>query len=137
MATAAQKGNSFLLKLATTFNGTDYTTVAAMTANTLTINNTNVDITNKDAAGWVEAMPGGGAKSLAVTADGIYTDDATQNILKTAITASTLWACQLTDEASNTFTGDFHIDSLAFTGGVNEAETFSVSLTSSGTITLA
>lgn len=250
--TDAKTGNSFLLKIADKYNSSVYTTIAALTANTLTINNTNVDITNKDAAGWVEAMPGGGALSVSLTADGIYTDDATQQTALDTLTSQiaatgtvtfganptdldefvfngitwtfvasgasgnqtniqgtksgtmtqlaidlnasgsgslnvatylatstavkitydtigltgntytladgsqgganstpdnatltggrdndTTWNFQLLDGGGNTFTGAFHVDSFAKTGNVNEAETFSISLTSSGTITFA
>ena len=54
MTTNAKKGNSFLLQVADTYNGSSYTTVAAMKTTSLVINNASVDITNKDSSGWTE-----------------------------------------------------------------------------------
>ena len=47
MTTDAKKGNSFLLQIASTFNGSSYTNIAAMRPTSMTINKSSVDITNK------------------------------------------------------------------------------------------
>lgn len=134
MSTNAKKGNLFLLKLAATFNGTTYTTVAALRATSLTLNKAVVDITNKDSAGWTEALPGGGVKSAAISASGIYTDADSQKLMITAFNATTHWNAQIEDEAGNTFTGAWNIDSLAFGGDHNVEQTFEISMSSSGEV---
>ena len=60
MGIDAQKGNSYLLKVADKYDGTDYTTVGAMKTTAMTLTNTSVDITNKDSGGWQELLAGGG-----------------------------------------------------------------------------
>ena len=135
MATNAKKGNSFILKLATTFNGNTYETVAELRATSMTINKAVVDITNKDSAGWTEALPGGGVKSAAISASGVYTDGASQKRMITAYNASTHWNAQIIDEAGNTFTGAWNIDSLQFAGDHNVEQTFEISMSSSDAIT--
>lgn len=85
MTTDAQKGNSFLLQIADKYDGTDYTTVAAMRTTSITIAKTSVDITSKDSGGWQELLPGGGVKSVSISAEGVYADHVTQNNLLNAI----------------------------------------------------
>jgi predicted secreted protein len=83
--TDAQKGNLFLVKAATKYNGSTYATVAALRSNGITINNAPVDITNKDGNGWQEMMAGGGVKSVSVTGEGVYTDSVTQQRVQDGI----------------------------------------------------
>jgi len=135
MTTNAKKGNSFLLQIATTFNGTTYNTVAAMRTNSLTINNTNVDITNKDSSGWQELLSGGGVRSISLSAEGVYSDGTGQATMISASMASTHWNFKLIDEVGDYFEGPFHVDSLTFGGDANAEENFSISLTSAGLIT--
>lgn len=133
--TAALKGNGFLLKLATTYNGSSYTTVAACRSNSLTLNKSAVDITNKGSAGWTEALSGGGVKNATISASGVYTDDASQVALVTAFMASTHWNAEIIDEAGNTFTAAWNVDSLDFSGESDVEQTFEITLSSSGAVT--
>lgn len=135
MATNALKGNLFLLKLASTYNGSTYTTVAALRATSITLNKAVVDITNKDSAGWSEALPGGGVKSAAISAGGVYSDDASQVALITAFNADTHWNAQIIDENGNTWEGAWNVDSLAFAGDNNAEQTFEISMSSSDPVT--
>lgn len=135
--TNALKGNAFLLKFADTYNGSTYTTVAALRSTGLTLNKTAVDITNKDGDGWMAAMAGGGVKSATISASGIYTDVVAQTILISAFNATTHWNAQIVDEGGNTFTGAWNVDSLAFSGEHNVEQTFEITLSSSGAITFA
>lgn len=85
MTTPAKKGNSFLLQIADKYDGIVFTTVAAMRTTSMTISKSSVDITNKDGSGWQELLPGGGVKSMSITAEGVYSDHLTQNNLLNAI----------------------------------------------------
>ncbi len=136
MATNALKGNLFLLKLADTYDGTTYTTVAALRATSITLNKAVVDITNKDSSGWSESLPGGGVKSAAISAGGVYSDDASQTKMIDAFNASTHWNAQVTDESGNTWTGAWNIDSLAFSGDNNAEQTFEISLSSTDPVSI-
>lgn len=137
MPTDAKKGNAFLFKLAATYNGVTYNTVAALRATSLEINKSAVDITNKDSGGWTEQLAGGGVKSATISASGIYTAVASQVALITAFNASTHWNGQIVDEAGNTWTGAWNIDSLAFSGEHNVEQTFEITLSSTGAIVYA
>lgn len=135
MATPALKGNAFLLKLATTYNGASYSTVAACRSNSLTLNKSAVDITNKGSGGWTEALAGGGVKNATISASGVYSDDASQQLLITAFMASTHWNAQIVDEAGNEFEAAWNIDTLTFGGDSDVEQTFEISLSSSGEVT--
>lgn len=135
MATNALKGNLFLLGLASTASGTDYETVAALRTTSLTFNKATVDVTNKDAQGWQELMPGGGVRSAAISASGIYSNTEDQLKLIEAFNHTGHWNAEVEDEAGNTFTGAWNIDSLAFTGDHNAEHTFDITLSSSDVIT--
>lgn len=134
MPTAALKGNAFLLQLPTTASGTDFATVAACRSNSLTLNKSAVDITNKGSGGWTESLAGGGVKNATISASGVYADDASQNRLITAFMASTHWNARIIDEGGNTFTASWNIDALTFGGDSDVEQTFEVTLSSSGEV---
>lgn len=73
--TPALKGNDFLLKIATVPTGTNYITVAAMRTTSLALNKSVIDTTNKSSQGWSESLPGGGVKSVSISASGILVDE--------------------------------------------------------------
>lgn len=134
MTTNAKKGNSFLLQIATAFDGSTYETVAAMRTTSLDVNKSSVDITNKDSTGWQELCPGGGVKSISISAEGVYSDGQGQANVIAASLASTHWNWKLIDEVGDDFTGAFHIDSLSFGGDANVEENFSITLSSADVI---
>lgn len=134
MATAALKGNDFLLKMASTAGGNTYVTVAACRENTFTLNKTAVDITNKGSGGWTESLAGGGVKNATITASGVYTDETAQGYLRSAFFANTHWNAQLIFENGDNFTGAWNIDSLTFGGASDAEQTFEATLSSSGEV---
>lgn len=134
MATNALKGNLFLLKLGTTYNGATFSTVAALRTTSLTLNKATVDITNKSGNGWSEVLPGGGVKSASISAGGVYSDDASQALMIQAFNASTHWVAQIVDESGAVWEGDWNIDSLAFSGDNNGEQTFEISMSSASEI---
>lgn len=135
MSTAALKGNAFLLKIADTYNGNTFTTVAACRSTSLTLNKATVDITNKGTGGgWTENLAGGGVKSATISASGVYADANSQLALITAWEANTDWNFQIINEANSTFTGSWNVDSLSFSGDTNVEQTFEITLSNSGEI---
>jgi predicted secreted protein len=79
-------------------------------------------------------MAGGGVKSASATGDGVFANDATQIRLVTASMATTHWNARLVDEAGNTYTGAWNIDTVELSGDSNAETTYSVSLSSAGEI---
>lgn len=131
--TTPYKGNAFLLKISTTWNGTTtWTTVGALKSTSLERSTSVVDITNKDGNGWTENMVG--VKSSSISASGIATGEAGQELLETAFAAQTPWNCQIINTAGDTWAGPYIIESLNFSGEHNVEQTFEVTLTSAGEI---
>lgn len=84
MATNGLNGNAMLLQIADTAGGDNYVTIGAQRATSFTLNKAAVDITNKDSQGFNESMAGGGVKSCAVSASGVFVDDAAFNYIRDA-----------------------------------------------------
>ncbi|VUX47807.1 putative Phage tail protein [Candidatus Defluviicoccus seviourii] len=132
---AGKRGKLLLLKMAATYNGTSYTTVAELKATSISVDKTSIDVTSKDSDDWREAITG--TKSVKITADGNHTGDATHDVLWDAANAGTPWATQLVDASGNTYTGNFIYENFTLSGSDEGLESFSVSLTSTGEIVKA
>jgi len=155
---AGFSGNKMLLQLPATHDATTYVTVAALRNTSWNINKTSIDATTKDGNGWSEFVEGGGLKTVNFTADGVWTSntvglvdgpdaDTTANdrmghgtLQSAAFTSANHYNARIImgdgGDASS-LTGRFHVDSLTRTGELNGLDTFSVTMTSSGTVTWA
>lgn len=132
----AFRGNNFLLQIAGTHDGTSYTTVGALRGTSFSVTTAEVDVTTKDLPRWQKMLEGGGLKSFSVTADGIYEDVTTHDLLKTAVfNATTNWNFNLIDEAGNEYAFRGLITSYDESGGLNEPQTFTLTITSDGAVT--
>lgn len=135
---AAEPGRNFLLKTGTP---TGATTIAAQTETSFTINGTMVDITNKDSGGARELLAAGGVYSVQIQASGILVATDGAATLRAAAKARTLDAYTLYYDggptgASDTLTGNFQVVSYQAQGAEGDASKFSITLESSGTVTL-
>lgn len=135
MPTSALKGNAFVLKMPTTASGSDYAIVAACKTTQLTVDSSDIDITNKSSGAWREVLSEGGTKSATISASGIFVDDTSQNRVRAAAFSGALWNAQIVDEHDNTYAGTWKVSSFSLSGETNSEQTFEVSLSSSGVIT--
>lgn len=132
---AAQKGRLFLLKLGTTGSGG---TVAGVRTTAMKINNEEVDITNKDSAGWRELLEAGGTQSVDIDVEGIVSDSATYETLQGYAQAQTINGFQLVNNESgdtDAISGNFLITSWTEGQPYNKEVSFSCTLKSSGAVT--
>jgi len=130
----AQKGRLYLLKLGTAGAGG---TVAGVRTTSLKINNEEVDITNKDSAGWRELLEAAGVQSVDIDVEGITSDAANYETLQGYAQAQTINGFQLINTATDTdaISGNFLITGWTQGQPHNKEATFSCTLKSSGTIT--
>lgn len=131
---AAQHGKNFLLKLGSAASGT---TIAAMRTTRFAINSEMIDATNKSSVDLMrELIAGGGVKSVSVTAEGVLTG-ATQSatLLGYALDGS-LNAFGIVFDNGDKIDGSFQITAFEASGEYNGAQTYSMTLESSGDVTV-
>ena len=132
----AYAGRSWALSL---LIGGSYIPVAGLKTRSMTVNNTNVDVTTADSQGrWRELLGGAGIQSLDVDIAGLYQNDAGAKALFAASTQSSLVTMRLVTQGIQIDMSAF-VDQYKSDGPFNDAQTFEAKLLSSGqpTITLS
>lgn len=99
---------------------------------TFTMNNQPVDVSTKDTEGWRELLEDGSLKSISISGDGVFKDSATDETIRAAVFAGSLSTFTLQFPNLDTITGTFFVTGYSRTGGYEGAETFTLSLESSG-----
>jgi TP901-1 family phage major tail protein len=130
---SAQKGKELLLQV-NNGSGT-YETVGGFTSNDFDINGQAVDITNKDSAGFKEALSGGGIVSINTSASGVFMNDESFERVHDAALANTHLDCRICVPNFMAYTGPFIVTSLGMNGATEDAVQYSISLESAGAIT--
>lgn len=131
---AAQTGRSFLLKAGT---GTAAVTVASLRTNSFTVNGETVDVTNKDSAGYRELLGTAGVASMSISGAGLLAGGTFDSMFIGRVAAKSIDAYTLAGVGTNTITGLFQVTSYQAAGEYNGAQTYDVSLESSGSFTVA
>jgi TP901-1 family phage major tail protein len=132
-----QKGLLFLLKSGDGADPEVFNTVAAQRSTSLSINGESVDVTNKDSAAQMrELMEGGGVKSMDISGEGVFTDDASQTELEDWALAGSIDNYQIEMEDGRIYEGPFQVTSVEYSGDHNGEQTYSVELESAGEITV-
>lgn len=110
------------------------TAIAGARADSFTINNEPIDITDKDDSGWRTYLADVGVRSIDCEVEGVL-DDSTFLALAVGTASSLLEAYTIDVIGIGEFTGNFYLASFAVTGEQADATTFTASIQSSGTIT--
>jgi len=126
---AAQKGRNFLLKQGTAAAGT---TLAGMRVTSLTLNNEQVDITNKDSGGWRELLEDAGTQSIDLSVEGVFKDTATEETVRGYAFTNSINAFGLVFGNGDSMDGSWAISNYQRSGAHNGEETYSMTLQSSG-----
>ncbi len=128
----ASKGNDFLLKEGDGSSSEVFTTIAAMSATSLTIDGEEVRFPTKDDDdGWSELLEGGGEKTMTITAEGVFTNHDTQTSMRTKAMTGVLGNYQV-DDGDSVVEGSFQVTNCEHTGDVNVEQAYSITLASSG-----
>lgn len=120
----AQTGRNIFISIAST-------RVAGGRAKTLTINNSPVDVTNDDSAGWRTLLATSGVRAVDFEVEGVLDTGA----VIAAIMADELTTCTATVTGIGTFTGSWKIATNALAGSHDGEITQSASFQSAGAIT--
>jgi len=137
---AKQLGRALLLKIGDGAGSEAFTAFAGMNSKTLTINNSAIDVTTPDATTpggvlWAQSL--NGLKAVSLSGDGIFLDEATQEVrLNTiAMQADPVANFEIVVPDFGTYAGEFRVTSLDFGGETEGAVTFSASMESNGAVT--
>jgi len=137
---AKQKGRSLLIKIGDGATPTEvFTVLCGLNSKTLTINNSEIDVTTADCASpggalWTEVLSG--TKRVSVSGNGFFKDEAAELALNTlAMAADSLANFQIIVPSFGTFEGSFFLSSVEYGGEKDGGVTYSLALASSGAVT--
>lgn len=132
--TTAYKGRSAALSLSSN-GGSTFTAIGGVRVTNLTINNNPVDITNVGSGGVQELLPDGGTQSVSANLDGIVVSDAAFKTMQTQADDRTLIWYKLSFGGAGIISCKMAVNSLGLGAPHDGAQTFTASISSSGTIT--
>ena len=128
-------GNALALAIEDSPGSGTYTTIAGASEHTLTINNEQIDVSDKDNNRW-KSLLAAGARTLAVSMNGFISDDVEFEKFRIAARDDTILNYKLTYGNADTVTGAFHIDSFEVSGAFNNAQSFTAQLSNAGEPTM-
>lgn len=129
----AAKGRDFLVQIESSTPGT-YETVGGLRTNSFSLNNEQVDISDKDGTAWKALLAQAGLQSISMKGSGVAKSSSTQLKIRDAAFSGAFVNLKLTSGLGYSFTGPFQVTSYEGSGDHNKEETFSVSLDSAGDI---
>lgn len=137
----AAAGRAFLLKTASATSPSNYVSVGSLRTTQMSLNGNPVDVTTKGSAGWQEMLPGAGVTSVSISGSGVIDATNTQlTALRDAILTSPaspiLIGAQIVTNLG-TYSGKWVVSAFNLTGNHNDAQTYDITLTSTGPITAA
>lgn len=128
-------GNALSLAIEDSPSSGTYTVIAGASEHTMTINNEQIDVSDKDSNRW-KSLLAAGARTLTISMNGFVSDDVEFELMRVAARDDVILNYRLTYGNSDTVTGAFHIDSFEVTGAYNNAQSFTATLSNSGEPTL-
>lgn len=132
---AASAGKDILIQINTT--GSTFVALGGLRQKELKFNAEAVDITNSDSPGlWREILAGTGVQSCEISGSGVWLDDAAMNVALTAHLTKVLKSFTIVLPGVASITGTFFITAITVGGAHSGEETFSITLQSSGLVTV-
>ena len=130
---AAQIGRNFLLKIGT---GTGTTTVASLKSTSFSVNGAAVDVTTKDSNGFRDLLGSAGESSISLSAAGVMAGGTQDSFFINNVLAKSIGTYTLAFGTGNSIVGAFQTTKYDAAGEYNGAQTYSISLESSGSMTV-
>jgi TP901-1 family phage major tail protein len=118
-------------------SGTGFAVVAGARTDSLTFNNEAIDITDKDDSGVRTYLDDIAVKSMSLSCTGVATASTFSALAAAAASSAALHDFRVAFGSFATYTGSFFITSFEATGEQADTITFTLSLESSGTITVS
>lgn len=131
------KGKNLLLKLESTDTPGTFVTIAGLRSKSISINNEEVDSTDHGSNEWKESLDQTGIKSIAISGSGVFKSNAALKAFIQDVIDGKQRNFQVIDaEANITFEGAFKCTSFELAAEYNAEQTYSLSLASTGEVTL-
>jgi TP901-1 family phage major tail protein len=131
---SAQSGAAFLLKISDGATPPNYQTVAGLRTTQMTVAGQAVTITTKDSGGWRDLLSGAGARSISVSAAGVFMGSAAESQIRANALSGVLAAYQLSFEDGAKMNGQFLVQKLDYSGDFNGERSYTIQLESSGAV---
>lgn len=137
MPSTGIKGVDFLLKVGDGATPTEaFATIAQARVTNLVINNSEVDITNKDSGQVRELLTSASTKSYSITIDGIFDDGAAQETFRAlAESADPAGNMELIDGTGDKYEGKWQISQYGLDSNQESALAYNAQLSSAGAVT--
>ncbi len=130
---AISKGKNLLLKLGT---GAGAVTVAAMRSTRFSVNGETVDATTKESGGMRTLLDAAGVARVSITATGLLSGSSQSTDFINRTLARSLDAYRLEFDNGDVMEGVFQVTSFEAAGDYNGEQTYSLTLDSSGVLTV-
>jgi len=127
-----QKGRDFLLKIGDGAEPENFTAIGAARSNALSVNNNPVDDTAMDSGGVQSMIADAGVQTLQITVDGLFKDDAAEEMLRSAAMDRQQRNFQLAFPNGDLYEAAFAVQDYNRSGSYDGLERFSASLIRSG-----
>ncbi len=124
-------GKDFIVQVGDVATATNFLTIAAMRTSGLTINNEQIDVTEKDVMPWRELFEGG-VRSMELSVTGIITDGATISTLRAAVMTGQIRYFKVVSALGDFWTGKYQVASMERSGDHDKEEVYTIKLMSSG-----
>lgn len=131
---SAQSGAAFLLKVTDGGSPAAFNTVAGLRTTQMSIAGQAVTITTKDSAGWRDLLSGAGARTVSVSAAGVFMGSAAETRIRGNALNGTLDTYQLSFEDGSRMQGAFLVQKLEYSGDYNNERSYTIQLESSGPV---
>lgn len=130
----AQSGAAFLLKITDGAATPTFNTVAGLRTTQMSIAGQAVIITTKDSAGWRDLLSGAGARTISVSAAGVFMGSAAEARIRTNALGGVIDTYQLSFEDGSRVQGQFLVQKLEYSGDYNNERSYTIQLESSGPV---
>lgn len=134
---AVEKGSAFLLKIGDGGSPVVYATLAGLRTTQLSVNGEAVNVTSKDSGGWRELLAGAGVRSVSVAGAGVFTGSAAETRLRGHALGGLIDDYELSFESGEKMRGRFLVTRLDYAGDYNGERNYTLSLESSGVVTVS
>lgn len=133
-----QPGRQMLIKIGDGAATEAFTVLCGLTSKSLTINNSEIDVTTADCADpggplWTEVLTG--VKRLSVSGNGFFKDEAAEaRLTSVAMAPVSISNFEIVIPELGTFAGAFILSSVEYGGEQEGGVTYNLSLSSSGAV---